>query len=52
MSDIVERLREEAARDDLAYRTVTILADAALRIEQLEDTLKDLASRANARLAK
>lgn len=34
MVDIVERLREEAGRDDLAYRTVTVLMDAATAIEQ------------------
>lgn len=40
MENLVERLREEAGRDDIAYRTVTVLMDAALKIEQLEAALK------------
>ena len=35
MQNLVERLREEAGRDDIAYRTVTVLMDAALEIERL-----------------
>lgn len=40
MPDIAERLREEAGRDDIAYRTVTVLLDAALTIEQMRVKLK------------
>ena len=44
MENLVERLREEAGRDDIVYRTVTVLMDAALKIEQLESECFKLAA--------
>lgn len=51
MADIVDRLRIEGGRDDIAYHTVTILMDAALEIDRVRSALVKVAVVHHVRMA-